>query len=110
MEEPPQCGILVQDTFGPQVSGCYENFDFTLLFEESILYLPPLFVALSLSLFRLWQLRAARILLRRAGLLCAFKLVSPCDAQTETVLLIDGAQRPLCSYSGLYLYSSVSST
>ncbi|KAL3444260.1 P-loop containing nucleoside triphosphate hydrolase protein [Aspergillus insuetus] len=75
MEKPPQCGILVQDTFGPQVSGCYENFDFTLLFEESILYLPPLLVALSLSLFRLWQLRAARILLKRAGLVCAFKLL-----------------------------------
>ncbi|KAL4865755.1 hypothetical protein BDV12DRAFT_174033 [Aspergillus spectabilis] len=69
----PQCHIRVEDKFGPQVSGCYEDFDFTLLFEESILYLPPLLIALSVVSLRLWQLRSAKTLLKRSGLLSIFK-------------------------------------
>ncbi|KAG9235150.1 hypothetical protein BJ875DRAFT_495249 [Amylocarpus encephaloides] len=34
------CLIEVEDVFGPQVQGCGDNFDFTLLFEESILTVP----------------------------------------------------------------------
>jgi hypothetical protein len=73
----PQCDIRVQDTFGPQVSGCYEDFDFTLLFEESILYLPPLLIAASVALLRIWQLRSTENLLKRSGLLSILKPVSP---------------------------------
>ncbi|KAL4768688.1 putative ABC transporter [Aspergillus nidulans var. acristatus] len=69
----PQCDIRVQDTFGPQVSGCYEDFDFTLLFEESILYLPPLLIAASVALLRIWQLRSTENLLKRSGLLSILK-------------------------------------
>lgn len=37
------CSIADEDTFGPIVSGsCLDGFDFTLLFEESILTLLPL--------------------------------------------------------------------
>nr|AMM63163.1 AniL [Aspergillus nidulans NRRL 8112] len=69
----PQCDIRVQDTFGPQVSGCYEDFDFTLLFEESILYFPPLLIATSVALLRIWQLRSTENLLKRSGLLSVLK-------------------------------------
>ncbi|KAI9745821.1 MAG: hypothetical protein M1818_000502 [Claussenomyces sp. TS43310] len=34
------CSIDVENHFGPQVSGCQNNFDFTLVFEETILALP----------------------------------------------------------------------
>lgn len=37
------CSIDVQNSFGPTVAyGCLNGFDFTLLFEESILTLAPL--------------------------------------------------------------------
>lgn len=40
------CSIEVEDVFGPSVAGsCLGGFDFTLLFEESILTLPPLGIA-----------------------------------------------------------------
>ncbi|KAL4789180.1 putative ABC transporter [Aspergillus venezuelensis] len=69
----PQCHIRVQDTFGPQVSGCHEDFDFTLLFEESILYLPPLLIATSAAVLRIWQLRSTKNQLKRSGLLLILK-------------------------------------
>ncbi|RDW83780.1 Multidrug transporter (ABC) [Aspergillus mulundensis] len=69
----PQCHIRVEDTFGPQVAGCYEDFDFTLLFEESILYLPPLLIAAAVASLRLWQLRSTENLLKRSGLLSILK-------------------------------------
>ncbi|KAL6231355.1 hypothetical protein BDW75DRAFT_247944 [Aspergillus navahoensis] len=69
----PQCDIRVQDTFGPQVSGCYEDFDFTLLFEESILYLLPLLIAATVALLRIWQLWSTENLLKRSGLLSILK-------------------------------------
>nr|QIW91876.1 TRT [Phialomyces arenicola] len=59
-----QCEIQVEDVFGPQVSGCYENFDFTLLFEESVLYLAPLLVTSFLVSLRLWQMRSKEKLVR----------------------------------------------
>lgn len=37
------CSFASEDTFGPTVANnCYGGFDFTLLFEESILNLLPL--------------------------------------------------------------------
>ncbi|KAL4884486.1 putative ABC transporter [Aspergillus karnatakaensis] len=71
----PQCHIRVQDTFGPQVSGCYEDFDFTLLFEESILYLPAVLTASAISAWRLWRLRSVENLLKRAGVPSILKLL-----------------------------------
>lgn len=40
------CSIAVEDVFGPTVdSSCHHGFDFTLLFEESILTILPLGIA-----------------------------------------------------------------
>ncbi|ODA76961.1 hypothetical protein RJ55_07478 [Drechmeria coniospora] len=49
----PPCSTAVEDVFGPTVaSSCLGGFDFTLLFEESILTLPALGIALAWSLLR----------------------------------------------------------
>lgn len=47
----PVCSIAAENTFGPAVLGCLGGFDFTLLFEETILSILPLsLVLLSLPL------------------------------------------------------------
>ncbi|KAM5429329.1 hypothetical protein McanCB56680_000032 [Microsporum canis] len=47
------CSITVEDVFGPVVaSSCLGGFDFTLLFEESILTLVPLGIAVAWAFFR----------------------------------------------------------
>lgn len=71
-----QCRIQVEDVFGPQVSGCYNDFDFTLLFEESVLYMPALLVATICGCWRLWELRSAPKVLRVRGARWYFKQVS----------------------------------
>lgn len=53
---PPNCLLHVEDTFGPVVKGCGSNFDFTLLFEETILCILPLCVAICLAVFRITRL------------------------------------------------------
>ena len=50
------CHADVDDTFGPTVVGCRDNFDFTLLFEQSILSL-----AFSVILILLVPYRIARL-------------------------------------------------
>ncbi|KAK2865449.1 hypothetical protein FQN49_003561 [Arthroderma sp. PD_2] len=60
MPEFPEmaCSIAVEDTFGPVVaSPCLGGFDFTLLFEESILTLPALGIAIAWAFVRLLALR-----------------------------------------------------
>ncbi|KAK5989321.1 ABC multidrug transporter B [Cladobotryum mycophilum] len=52
------CSIAVEDVFGPVVSAtCLGGFDFTLLFEESILTTIPLGIAGAWSIWRLLHLR-----------------------------------------------------
>ncbi|CVL03538.1 related to multidrug resistance protein [Fusarium mangiferae] len=53
---PPNCLLHVEDTFGPVVKGCGSNFDFTLLFEETILCILPLCIAICLAIFRVTRL------------------------------------------------------
>jgi hypothetical protein len=53
----------VDNSFGPVASGC--RFDFTLLFEETILFIGPSVIFLLLAMIRLWQLRRERVKTRR---------------------------------------------
>jgi len=46
----------VDDTFGPHASACRGGFDFTLLFEESLLIILPLALFLVCTLFRILYL------------------------------------------------------
>ncbi|TWU70754.1 hypothetical protein ED733_001354 [Metarhizium rileyi] len=55
------CNIAVEDRFGPAVaSSCLGGFDFTLLFEESILTILPLALAVLIAAIRLCTLRGAQ--------------------------------------------------
>ncbi|KAF2259644.1 hypothetical protein CC78DRAFT_474996 [Lojkania enalia] len=45
-----QCARVDEDVFGPVVQGCLDNFDFTLLFEETILFVLPASCLLLLAL------------------------------------------------------------
>jgi hypothetical protein len=56
----------VDDSFGPVASKC--RFDFTVLFEESILFLGPSVLFLILAALRIWQLRRAQSKVRHAQL------------------------------------------
>jgi hypothetical protein len=53
-QQPGQCSMAVEYAFGPEVArSCLDGFDFTLLFEESILTILPLGVmSMSISLLR----------------------------------------------------------
>lgn len=42
----PACSIAAEKLFGPQVVGCLGGFDFTLLFEETVLSILPMSVVL----------------------------------------------------------------
>jgi ATP-binding cassette, subfamily C (CFTR/MRP), member 1 len=50
------CQSFNDDTFGPVVHGCRSNFDFTLLFEQSILSIGPAALLLLLAPPRLVRL------------------------------------------------------
>jgi ATP-binding cassette, subfamily C (CFTR/MRP), member 1 len=55
------CLHEADDRFGPRVYGCRDNFDFTLLFEQSILSLGPSALLLIFSLGRTLQLHRRKV-------------------------------------------------
>ncbi|KAK2738485.1 hypothetical protein FQN57_007000 [Myotisia sp. PD_48] len=64
------CSKEIQDTFGPKVvDSCVGGFDFTLLFEESILTLLPQAIATIWALQRLLALRNATTIVKSSWLL-----------------------------------------
>ena len=69
------CPVHVEQVFGPQVDGCLQNFDFTLLFEETVLSIPASSVFLLLLIPRLFILSRTSVKARK-GLLYYVKLVS----------------------------------
>lgn len=71
---PLDCPVSVQDVFGPVVDGCGSDFDFTLLFEESILFILPLIITTILAILELAR-RYNHQALYRGGILLALKLV-----------------------------------
>ncbi|CAG7924068.1 unnamed protein product [Penicillium olsonii] len=53
----PACSVEIENVFGPIVaSSCLHGFDFTLLFEETVLTLLPLGLVLILASIRIWKL------------------------------------------------------
>lgn len=60
MLDPSKCSIELENVFGPIVgSSCLHGFDFTLLFEETILTLVPLGVTFLAASLRSWKLQGA---------------------------------------------------
>jgi ATP-binding cassette subfamily C (CFTR/MRP) protein 1 len=71
-----QCARVDEDVFGPVIRGCLDGFDFTLLFEETILFvLPASFLLLLALAWRIPQLIHANGIVRES-LLGLSKLVS----------------------------------
>ncbi|KAK8010251.1 hypothetical protein PG990_009216 [Apiospora arundinis] len=64
----PPCSIEVEDVWGPQVHGCGTDFDLTLLFQEVVLFISPLAVALCLCCLRIWQLARADVIVDSSAL------------------------------------------
>ncbi|ETS86320.1 hypothetical protein PFICI_00148 [Pestalotiopsis fici W106-1] len=52
----PQCSIDVEGVWGPRVHGCGNDFDLTLLFQEVVLSIAPLGIAICLAAWRIWHL------------------------------------------------------
>ncbi|PFH57820.1 hypothetical protein XA68_14537 [Ophiocordyceps unilateralis] len=72
MSGTPPCSIAVEDRFGPAVTdSCLGGFDFTLLFEESILTLVPLAIALLWAASRALTLRIEPAKVKASWLLAA---------------------------------------
>ena len=65
---------LVDDSFGPYAKGCRGGFDFTLLFEESILSVLPLILLIGIVPLRILYL-VRRTIKADGGLLLLSKLV-----------------------------------
>jgi hypothetical protein len=71
-----QCARVIEDVFGPVVQGCLDDFDFTLLFEETVLFVVPASCLLLLALaWRMPGLIRANAVVR-ASLLGFLKMVS----------------------------------
>ncbi|KAJ5301233.1 hypothetical protein N7508_006096 [Penicillium antarcticum] len=70
-----KCARVDEDVFGPVVEGCLDDFDFTLLFEETILFVLPASCLLLLALaWRGPELIRANVVVR-SSLLGLFKLI-----------------------------------
>ena len=68
----PPCSVADEDVFGPFVNAsCHHGFDFTLLFEELILTLLPLTIALLGASSRVWTLQRASDKVERSWLYVA---------------------------------------
>lgn len=68
---------LVDDSFGPYAGHCRGGFDFTLLFEESILSILPLVLLLGIIPLRILYLVRRSIKVEK-GVLLPTKLVRSC--------------------------------
>ena len=67
-------------SFGPIATGCNGVFDFTLLFEETILFLLPMMIALLLGTFRLLALRSrGKLVPRNLHFYLKTVCVRPCE-------------------------------
>jgi ATP-binding cassette, subfamily C (CFTR/MRP), member 1 len=70
-----QCSVSADNAFGPQVEPCRREFDFTLLFEESILSIAPSVLFLVLTCIRVRSLLLRERCLTRLGGLHSAKLL-----------------------------------
>lgn len=69
-----QCDVSADTHFGPRVSPCRRDFDFTLLFEQWILALVPDLSFLILCLCRWYFIRGGRKEIHR-GVVSTYKTV-----------------------------------
>jgi ATP-binding cassette subfamily C (CFTR/MRP) protein 1 len=76
MNSSTGCALHGDDVFGPQVEPCLRSFDFTLLFEDTLLSAAPSALFLLIVPVRLYFLRNARKRVVGGSAFQAMKLVS----------------------------------
>lgn len=87
----------VDNTFGPAVTDCCGNFDFTLLFEESILSILPSAIFLLIVPSRLLHVYRGSKKVRRS-LLQILKMVSFNETQHESCSLLRSSDQLCCVF------------
>ena len=90
----------VDDTFGPYAGDCRGGFDFTLLFEQTILSIAPLALLLIVAPLRIWYLSRKQTKVVHSkwlpSKLVRVRFSPPPSSIQRTQLLDDG-----CSWSDL---------
>jgi ATP-binding cassette subfamily C (CFTR/MRP) protein 1 len=76
MNSSTGCALNGDDVFGPQVEPCLSSFDFTLLFEDTLLSAAPSALFLLIVPVRLYILRNARKRVVGGSAFQVMKLVS----------------------------------
>ncbi len=72
LDATPPCSVAHEDVFGPFVNAsCHHGFDFTLLFEETILTLLPLLLFLLAGALRIFSLCSTSEKVNRSWLYAA---------------------------------------
>ncbi|KAI5358401.1 Putative AAA+ ATPase domain, ABC transporter type 1, transmembrane domain-containing protein [Septoria linicola] len=90
------CSLRADDRLGPVVGqGCHDNFDFTLLFEESFLSILPAALFLLLVPLRASHLRRQEAKVLRNGSKSAKQIAIIALACTQLAILIAWSLRPL---------------
>ncbi|OBT61047.1 hypothetical protein VE03_09160 [Pseudogymnoascus sp. 23342-1-I1] len=82
------CALGVDDTFGPTVKGCRDDFDFTLLFEQGIMTLAPAAFLLLLMLPRIYQLNMLNLKTKRNWLYWSKCIVLLLSAGLQLAILV----------------------
>ncbi|KAJ6002742.1 P-loop containing nucleoside triphosphate hydrolase protein [Penicillium sp. IBT 35674x] len=83
------CAVSDEDVFGPIVdSSCRHGFDFTLLFEETVLTFLPHLITSPIVLIRLWSLRNVSEKVNRSWFYFTKEMVSFLHVTLQVVLLI----------------------
>ena len=75
-----QCLPSVENVFGPRVRDCGTDFDFTLLFEETILFVTPLALVSLWAFVRIFNLHGCGLIVRKSALFFA-KIVRAEDSK-----------------------------
>ncbi|CAG8000629.1 unnamed protein product [Penicillium salamii] len=89
MLDPSQCSVELENVFGPIVaSPCLHGFDFTLLFEETILTLLPLGLVSLAAAVRIWKLHNALEKINRSWSYAAKELSWLLYISLHVVLLV----------------------
>lgn len=90
------CPLDADDVFGPAVGrGCRDDFDFTLLFEQSFFQIAPCALLLLLVPIRATQLRKQNVKVLRNGMQIVKQLAIVVLASTQLALLILWSLTPM---------------
>lgn len=67
MGEPSHCISGADRIFGPRISGCRDGFDFTLVFEQSILSMLPTCLFIIAAVPRIVRLYRSNLVLKKGA-------------------------------------------